>query len=567
MAVAHPESLYCLNKASGNFDGGTSKEWHVRRWLWRLRAVKALPDESRLSPRAIRGLAALAALPAEWLGGAPVRAGERVAELLVAALGLEFAYLRLQTGQSAGQSIEMARTVHQPDTEVQTREIGKALAPWLDGSDSGEVRSLANPLGNGMLRVLVISFGRAEQEGVLVAASQQADFPAELDRLFLRAVAKQITTLLQYRRAEEKLRSKDSLLAEAQSLDHIGSWNWDIVSDTVLWSDEHYRIFGVTPQEMVMTYEGILSHIHPDDRQTVVDKVLQALEDRNTYECCLRALRPDGTVRYVQSRGRAVFDTGGKPVRMFGTAQDITERVQAEEALRGSAERLQVLSRRVVEVQEEERRHIARELHDEIGQSLSAISLNLHAVKRACHAAAWPRIDEGIQIINRAIQQVRNLSLDLRPSMLEHLGLVATLRWYADRYAQRAGLSVHFAVKSSAARLPVGLTVACFRVAQEALTNVVRHAQARHVWVELNHGEDEVDMAIRDDGIGFDPETVRHRAGRGESFGLLGIHERADLLGGRADIRSKPGQGTNIRVWFPTASPQMAPGPGQESRR
>ena len=155
------------------------------------------------------------------------------------------------------------------------------------------------------------------------------------------------------------------------------------------------------------------------------------------------------------------------------------ERQRAEEDLRDSVARLQVLSRRVVEVQEEERRHLARELHDEIGQVLSAISVNLHAVKGVCDAAAGPRIEESIHIVDQATQQVRNLSLDLRPSMLDDLGLVATLRWYADRQAQRAGFAVHFAVESSGARLPAELTIACFRVVQEALTNVVRHARAR----------------------------------------------------------------------------------------
>ena len=159
--------------------------------------------------------------------------------------------------------------------------------------------------------------------------------------------------------------------------------------------------------------------------------------------------------------------------------RDVTERKRAEEALRNSAERLQVVSRRVVEVQEEERRHIARELHDEIGQVLSAISVNLHAVQRVCEAAARPRIEESIQIVDQATQQVRNLSLDLRPSMLDDLGLVATMRWYADRQAQRAGFTVHFTVESSGARLPAELAIACFRVAQEALTNVARHARAR----------------------------------------------------------------------------------------
>jgi signal transduction histidine kinase len=142
--------------------------------------------------------------------------------------------------------------------------------------------------------------------------------------------------------------------------------------------------------------------------------------------------------------------------------------------------------------------------------------------------------------------------------MLDHLGLAAAVRWYADRQGQRVGFAVHFAVESSVARLPGDLEIACYRVVQETLTNVARHAHARHVWIELRRGDDELVLAIRDDGVGFEPDIARHRAARGESFGLLGIQERIELLGGRAVIRSQPGEGTTIRAWFPIASPPSA---------
>jgi signal transduction histidine kinase len=242
----------------------------------------------------------------------------------------------------------------------------------------------------------------------------------------------------------------------------------------------------------------------------------------------------------------------GRVEGVGGISLDLTEGKRAEEALRQYAERLQALSRRVVEVQEEERRHLARELHDEVGQILSAISINLQTVKSASDAAFWPRLEENISLVDRAIHQVRSLAFELRPAMLDDLGLAATVRWYADRQAQRAGLVVHSTDESSGRRLATDLETACYRVVQEALTNVVRHARARQVWIDLREENQELSLVVRDDGAGFDPPAVRQRAAQGAGFGLLAMQERVHLLGGQIDIESVPGQGTAIRVRFPT---------------
>jgi signal transduction histidine kinase len=161
---------------------------------------------------------------------------------------------------------------------------------------------------------------------------------------------------------------------------------------------------------------------------------------------------------------------------------------------------------------------------------------------------------------------VRDFALDLRPSMLDDLGLAAALRWLVDQQARPAGLNAQFAARSSGTDLPADLAIACFRIAQEALTNVVRHARARRAWVDLWQDEAEVRLTIRDDGIGFNPGEARRRASRGASLGLLGIQERVELLGGRVAIESEPGRGASIRAWFPAtpAPPPEGPDPGGE---
>jgi signal transduction histidine kinase len=161
------------------------------------------------------------------------------------------------------------------------------------------------------------------------------------------------------------------------------------------------------------------------------------------------------------------------------------------------------------------------------------------------------------------LQQVRNLSLDLRPSLLDDLGLVAALRWYVDRQGQRTGIAAQFAFSAPSdatrpadLRLPAGLETACFRLVQEALTNVVRHSRARHVSVELRLEAQTLHLSVRDDGVGFDVSSALAAAGRGQSLGLLGMHERVALLHGQIAIVSAPGQGTEVRVTVPVPPSQ-----------
>ncbi len=215
-------------------------------------------------------------------------------------------------------------------------------------------------------------------------------------------------------------------------------------------------------------------------------------------------------------------------------------------------ERLQLLSQQLVEAQEAERRHIARELHDEIGQTLTAVKINLQAMQRRANVSdLTASLHESMDIVEQAIQQVRNLSLDLRPSLLDDLGLIATLRWYLDRQARWAGLSTQFTATPPDLHLPANLETVCFRLVQEALTNALRHAQAHTIQVDLQQLEKELRLLISDDGIGFEVEPTLKQVVYGKGLGLVGMQERVSLLGGRFELESTPGQGTQIRVFLP----------------
>jgi PAS domain S-box-containing protein len=242
--------------------------------------------------------------------------------------------------------------------------------------------------------------------------------------------------------------------------------------------------------------------------------------------------------------------------------RDITERLAAAEALRQAHERLQLLSRKVLEVQEQERRHIARELHDETGQMLTAIKLKLHgAGKQRDRSIAAQRIDEAVELTGEVLDQVKGLSLELRPPQLDDLGLESAIRWNLDRRVSAAGVAGHLDSNLGRRRFSTAVETACFRIAQEAMTNCMRHAGANNVWVSLHCDEAEIRLTVRDDGTGLDVASARERALSGHTMGLLGMEERATLVGGGLDVCSVADGGTRVSARLPAfANDRPAPG-------
>jgi signal transduction histidine kinase len=212
---------------------------------------------------------------------------------------------------------------------------------------------------------------------------------------------------------------------------------------------------------------------------------------------------------------------------------------------------LRVLSRQLFHLQEEERRHLARELHDEIGQTLTAAKINLKIIAPDVPAKIGGRLEDSIQLLDRLLRQVRELSLNLRPPLLDELGLVPTLRWLVDQQAQRAGLRVIFTANVDGLEMDPDVQTTCFRVAQEAITNVIRHSGARSIAVELRHEAERLTLSVRDDGTGFDPAVVQQRTTQNLTLGLVSMKERALLVDGDVELLSAPGKGTEIRAWFP----------------
>lgn len=232
-----------------------------------------------------------------------------------------------------------------------------------------------------------------------------------------------------------------------------------------------------------------------------------------------------------------------------------TERERLFEAVNQHREQLRALANRLTEVQEAERKQLARDLHDHLGQALTAISIDLTAIKAELPAECSPRVKdrlaEASALTDQTLEQIRELSLNLRPPMLDDLGLVPTLRWYIKQYAKRLNIKAKFEVLGLEQRLSPELETALYRVVQEALTNVARHAQASQVHLRLQGKESTIVAFIEDNGQGFDVAKVIGHKTAVNGAGLLGMRERVTLLGGRFEIHSRPGQGTQLKVEVP----------------
>ena len=262
-----------------------------------------------------------------------------------------------------------------------------------------------------------------------------------------------------------------------------------------------------------------------------------------------------GELRTYNLIASPLFDSHSSLAGRLILFHDITESKRAErererlfDEVSASRERLRALSNQLVELQEAERRHLARELHDEIGQVLTGLQLTLESGRRLASDGARNKLDEAQELVNNLVERVRELSLDLRPAMLDDLGLVPALTWYFERYTSQTDVAVDFAHTEVGGRFRPEVETATFRIAQEALTNVARHAGVRKATVGLWTRSSTLGVRVEDRGVGFDPDGAL--AG-GVSNGLLGMRERAELLGGRFTVKSAPGSGSVVTAQFP----------------
>jgi len=210
------------------------------------------------------------------------------------------------------------------------------------------------------------------------------------------------------------------------------------------------------------------------------------------------------------------------------------------------------ISKRLLNKLEAERRYIARELHDEIGQALTALKISLQSLQRINDPEQLSkRLNDLIAMLDRVLNQVRNMSLNLRPSLIDDLGLTPTIRWYVDMISATTGIDIELSMVGMDSRFELETEIACFRVIQEAVNNAIRHAKADKIEIKLEKNMDNIQLSIFDNGCGFDVGRAMEYAKKGKSFGLIAMKERVELTGGKIEISSAYDKGTFIRASFP----------------
>lgn len=258
--------------------------------------------------------------------------------------------------------------------------------------------------------------------------------------------------------------------------------------------------------------------------------------------------------RYVEVAAAPFIGENGIFQGIIESNRDITEKIKVEQALQQYTEQLRALTVQLAEVEDAERLRLSRELHDQVGQNLSALGINLNIILTQLPEGVNPqvlyRLDDSIKLVEQAGEQIRNVMANLRPPVLDDYGLVAALRWYGDQFSRRTGITINMVGEDPDPRLETRLENAMFRIVQEALTNVAKHAQASKVSVTVNIDSEVLHLEIADDGIGFD--TARHtKPEDDQGWGMLTMTERAEAVGGQCRIESTPHQGTRVTVEVP----------------
>lgn len=352
------------------------------------------------------------------------------------------------------------------------------------------------------------------------------------------------------RAAEEALRKSEERFKIVARATNDAIWDWNLFTGHVWWNEGVTTLFRYPIDRLHFAIDWWQERVHPDDRERILSGVHAVIDGgQQTWRDEYRFLCGDGSYAFVVDRGFVIYENG-RAVRMIGCMTDITESRQARAELESSHERLRALAGHLQAAREEERTRVAREIHDELGQALTGLKMDLSWLRKKLtkdQDALKEKADSMLALMDNTIRSVRRISTALRPGVLDDLGLAAAIEWQVQEFQNRTGIKCQLAAELDDGRLDRLRSTALFRICQETLTNIARHAHASRVKIRLQQKSGDVSLRVEDNGHGI----PKSRLADPRSLGILGMRERALLLGGEVTIQSARGKGTTVTARIP----------------
>jgi len=343
-------------------------------------------------------------------------------------------------------------------------------------------------------------------------------------------------------RIEQALLKSEDWLQLAEQGSELGLWHWDEIKRTLYWDLKTRRMFGV-PAEGEITLRTFEDALHPDDRDRVMEAWRHSFANGLPYSVELRVLRPDRTFRWLHGLGKGHYDKNGNPLYMVGVAFDVTERRESDQ------DRLE-LSGRLINAQEQERRRLARELHDDFSQRLAILATDLEAVSEMIELSpgkAKQRLCEMWKLANEIGTDLHLLSRRLHSSVLDALGLTTAIDAYCKEITKKHGIEIDLSQKTLPKSISSDINLCLFRIMQEGLRNVIKHSHASKVEVRLVRQNGTLCLTLSDNGNGFDCS----KSYLSQGIGIQSMRERVRMLNGTFEMRSRLTAGTQIAVAIP----------------
>lgn len=361
----------------------------------------------------------------------------------------------------------------------------------------------------------------------------------------------QIRNILHRNLAKIEFIKEHKKLNETFNFPQIGSCVWNVKNDKSYWSDEMFRLFGYKPYEVEPSHSIIKSHVYEKDKNEFNKKYKSILNNKPDFENFeLRIIRKDNQLRYLRFQIKLFYNYIKELEKISGIVEDITARKKAEKDIENYQKKLRELTMHIEDVREKERTKIALDLHDDLGQKLTVLNMDINWVKRNVDIEKpelKSKFDSMSELILNTIKTVQTLSSELRPNILYDLGLTDALEWQINEFEKRTGIKSGFEIFMENLAIDPQLSIAIFRIVQEALTNITRHANASEMKLKLKKENHNLRLLIEDNGKGIDENDINNP----KSFGLTSIKERVRSYGGNVLIKGNKNKGTVIDINLP----------------